>query len=177
MKNTLAATFFSFLAGAAWAALPPSESDDFNGQEAPAFSVKPVKGEEVALKDWKGHPVLVSFFASWCPPCRSEIKELLALNKDYGKDGLRVIGIAMDPLLTPDTVGDVKPLAEKLAITYPVALATKKINDDYHFKGIPTTVLVGPDGKIAKTFYGLHDAKTIGAELKKLLPPPEATAK
>ena len=156
------------------AALSPAESDEFNGQEAPAFSVAPVKGDAVSLREFKGHPVLLNFFASWCPPCREEISNLSDLYKQYSKEGVAVIGIAVDSLLTPETVGDVKPLAEKLAIPYPVAIATEQIGKDYHFKGIPTTVVIDRDGKIAKTFYGYHDGKVIEAAVQKLLSPTES---
>ena len=152
------------------AALRPAESDEFNGQEAPAFSVTPVKGDVVSLKDLKGHPVLLNFFASWCPPCREEIGNLSHLYKKFSKEGVAVVGIAVDSLVTPDSVGDVKPLAEKLAIPFPVAIADEKIAKDYHFKGFPTTVVIDKDGKIAKTFYGYHDDKVIEAAVQKLLP-------
>jgi len=142
------------------AALRPAESNEFNGQEAPAFSVTPVKGDAVSLKDFKGHPVLLNFFASWCPPCREEISSLTHL-----------VGIAVDSLLTPESVGDVKPLAEKLAIPYPVAIATDKIAKDYYFKGIPTIAVIDKDGRIAKMFYGYHDDKVIEAAVQKLLLP------
>jgi peroxiredoxin len=161
-------------APATWAALSPAESDEFNGQEAPAFSLRPVKGDTVSLKDFKGRLLLVNFFASWCPPCRAEIRELSQLHKQYAKQGLSIIGIAVDFVLTPETVGDVAPLVEKLAIPYPVVIASEKTASDFHFKGIPTTILIDKDGKIAKTFYGYHDGKTIEAAVKKLLPPAES---
>ena len=153
------------------AALSPAESDEFNGQEAPAFSVTPVKGDAVSLKDFRGHPVLLNFFASWCPPCREEVSNLSQLYKQHSKEGVVVVGIAVDSLVTPETVGEVKPLAEKLAIPFPVAIANEKIAKDYHFKGFPTTVVIDKDGKIAKTFYGYHDDKVIEAAVQKLLPP------
>ena len=80
----------------------------------------------------------------------------------------------MDSLVTPETVGEVKPLAEKLSIPYPVAIAEEKMAKDYHFKGFPTTVVIDGHGKIAKTFYGYHDGKVIEAAVQKLLPPVES---
>jgi len=61
---TLVCPFLIALPSPTEAALSPAESDEFNGQEAPAFSVTPVKGDAVSLKDFKGHPVLLNFFAS-----------------------------------------------------------------------------------------------------------------
>ena len=170
----LVALIVTAVAPTIWAALSPEVSDAYNGQEAPEFSGHTVKGDSVALKDWKGHVVLVNFFASWCPPCRSEIGQLSQLHGQYSKQGLAVIGFAVDAVETPDTVGDVAPLAKKLSIPYPVAIATEKIGKDYHFKGIPTTVVIDRDGKIAKTFYGYHDGKVIEAAVQKLLSPAES---
>ncbi len=160
---------FGVLPVAVHAALIPGESNELNGQPAPAFSARPVNGGAIALKDHQGQIVLLNFFASWCPPCRAEIGQLSRLQKQYGAKGLRVIGLAVDALWTPETVGDVKPLTEKLAIPYPVALATESITNDYHFKGIPTTIVIGGDGHIAKTLYGYHDGKSLEALVQPLL--------
>src|SRR5881396_521863 len=96
MQIVLTALLVITLQASTWAALSPAESDEFNGQEAPAFSFRPIKGDTVSLKDFKGRLLLVNFFASWCPPCRGEIRELTQLHKQYAKQGLGIIGIAMD---------------------------------------------------------------------------------
>ena len=151
------------------AALSPEESDEYNGQEAKAFEIKTVQGHNFALKENHGHVIIVNFFASWCPPCRSEIGQLTQLHNQYSKQGLLILGFAVDPILTLDTVKDVKPMVENLGIPYSISLATKQIADDYKFKGIPTNILIDKDGKIAKTFYGYQDAKKLEVMIKKLL--------
>lgn len=168
----LALFVFAATLSSAQAALAPEESNEFNRQPAPSFSVRDVKGNPFSLEKCDAPVLLLNFFASWCPPCRTEIGELSRLHKQYAGRGLAVVGLAVDPVMTPDTVGDVGPLVEKLGIPYPVALATPQIAKAYHFKGIPTTMVIGKDRKIIRTFYGYHDGRIFEALVKSLLPPP-----
>lgn len=155
------------------AALIPESDDQFKGKTAPLFSIKSLKGEKISLKDYRGKTVLLNFFASWCPPCRLEMEDLKRLHQQYNGKGLVIIGVAVDPLTTPETVGDVKPLVERLTIPYPVILATAQIGKDYPFEGVPTSFVIGEDGKIKKFLYGYQDGKEMEETLKKLLPATE----
>ncbi len=158
----------------AWAALVPAETDQFNGQEAPDFSAQILTGGTVSLNDYKGRPVLLSFFASWCPPCREEIGELMKINEKYTPSGLAIIGAATDSKLIPDTKKDqerkdVRHLINRLKIPYPVTIADENLMELYKFKGIPTTVFIAGDGKIVKVFYGYHDARQLEGIIETML--------
>ena len=89
-----------------WAALTPAESDKMNGSDAPSFSATTVDGKTISLEDYKGHPILLNFFASWCPPCRQEVGELLKIDEKYASSGLAIIGAATDSKWITDTLPD-----------------------------------------------------------------------
>lgn len=158
-----------------WAALEPDETDRFNGQMAQDFSATSLKGDSISLGKYKGQPVLLNFFASWCPPCRQEIGELMKLYEKYGSHGLQIIGAATDSKMIPETSAakeesDVRKLNERLGIPYPITIADQKLVEAYNFKGIPTTIFINQERKIVKVFYGYHNAEAFEDVLDKLLP-------
>lgn len=167
--------FTASLPHAAEAALNPREVDDYNGKEAPAFVLETLKGEKVALAQWKGHPVVLSYFASWCPPCRAEVGALMKLHEEFAARGLVIVGAAGDRHMIPDTDPaderkDVTEFVEEVKVPYPVSIATDALVADYKLEGIPITVFIGKDGKIAKTLHGLHDLKRLEAIARTLVP-------
>jgi len=160
-------------AGPAWAALAPAETDAFNGQTAPGFIVQTIDGSTIDLKNYRGHPVLLNFFASWCPPCREEITELMKLQQQYAPAGLVIVGVATDAKLIPETSKDqerhdVELLVKRLRIPYPVTIAQEELLRQYNFKGIPTIVFIHKDGQIVKVFYGYHTQEQLEPVVRKL---------
>jgi len=158
----------------AWAALEPAETDEFNGKTATGFSVLTLEGKKISLEEFKGHVLLLSFFASWCPPCQKEIGELMKLREKYRSHGLEIIGAATDSKMIPETTAakeesDVRELQEGLEMPYPVTIADQKLVEAYNFRGIPTTVFIDQEGKIIKVFYGYHDAEAFEHVLDELL--------
>lgn len=154
------------------AAIPPEDSNEFNGQPITEFVLRGSEGSTLDLKKFRGQPLLITFFASWCPPCRAELLQLTKLHEKYAERGLAPFALAVDPFVTPETAKDVRPLVVKLNLPYPVGLATKEIADDFHYKGFPATVLVDRQGKIAGIFFGYHDEDKLAPTIERLLQVP-----
>ncbi len=65
--------------------------------EAPQFELRDINGRIVRLSNYRGKVVLINFWATWCPPCRAEMPDLVRLQREHGKEGLQIIGITYPP--------------------------------------------------------------------------------
>lgn len=131
------------------AAFMACSSDQPPGAFIPAAQFK--------IEDYRGKVVLLNFWATWCPPCRIEIPDLVRLHETFDRDRVAVIGISLDNRGTPQQVeGQLKRAVEQFRITYPIVLDARfELNRQYgSFSGIPTTFLIGTDGKVIKTYSG-----------------------
>jgi thiol-disulfide isomerase/thioredoxin len=145
---------------------PPAASRADDGLE---FSAPGLDGNNIDLSDYRGHPVIVDFWATWCGPCRKQIPELVALYKRYNKSrGLVIIGVSCD-LIQGDGVKAVAPFVEEFRINYPIALADERLVDSMGVEAIPTTLFVGPDGKLVSRIVGAGHAGEITNSAKQLL--------
>lgn len=110
-----------------------------------AFTFPDSKGQQHTLKAYKGKWVLVNFWATWCPPCLEEIPDLIALHEARKNKDFVVIGVAMD-YQNPKQVID---FAENMFISYPIVLGTPKLAAQVGpVRGLPTTYLYNPEGKL-----------------------------
>jgi peroxiredoxin len=129
---------------------------------APDFSLKDLQGEKVSLSDLKGKVVLINFWASWCPQCRNELPGFQKIYEAHKDKGFSIIGIALDDV-TPSSV-------KQLKLTYPVVRADDKVGKDYGgIKGIPTSFLVGRNGRIVKKVRGEYPESILKADLENAL--------
>ncbi|MBI1747872.1 MAG: TlpA family protein disulfide reductase [Acidobacteria bacterium] len=172
-KNVISAVIVIVMAlTLAWlprAALRPEESHELDGKQTKPFHLKSPNNQKIDYTRFEARPTVIGFFASWCPPCRAELTQWSRLHEKYGKQGLVVLAVAVDPLVTPDTVKGVGPLAAELKLPYAVALATDQFAKDYNYKGFPTTIIINADGKIARTFYGYQDLEKFEVVLQKVV--------
>ena len=126
---------------------------------APALAFKLVDshGKTHRLADYQGKWVLVNFWATWCPPCLEEIPDLVSLH-DNKKNNLVVLGIAMD-YRNPK---EVLAYAEQQMISYPIILGDYEMAAQIgQIKGLPTTYLYNPQGKVVAYNVGALSRETV----------------
>jgi peroxiredoxin len=136
------------------------------GAKAPDFELASLDGHKVKLSDYRGKAVLLNFWATWCPPCKIEMPWFVELQKQYAKDGLVVIGVAMDDS-EPQKISE---FAHEMGLNYPVLLGTDQVSDDYgNVQYLPTTFYIDRDGRIVSKAAGLFDRKQVEDDVKKAL--------
>jgi thiol-disulfide isomerase/thioredoxin len=122
------------------------------GGQAPSFTLQDLSGRDVALGSFAGKPVLLNFWATWCPPCNVELPDLQHLATEHG-GCLAVVGIA----LSSGDAADVAAFARARDIGYPLLLGTSAVAEAYHADGIPRSVLLDAGQQIVATWDGVID--------------------
>lgn len=144
----------------------PTDADAV-GKPAPLnFTLKDMNGVNVKLESFKGKIILLNFWATWCPPCKVEIPDLIALQEQYRND-LVVLGFSVD-----DTAEQLRPFAAEYQINYPVlvGLGHENVQEAYGpMWGIPVTVIIDREGRIARKQSGIRTREQIEREIKALL--------
>ena len=172
------ATFLRLVVGLlSWISLPlvvvaelaPEESTEFDGQKVTDFGLQARDGRTLDVRDFQGRPVIVEFFASGSPACRAQLKQLIELHDRYANQGFAIFALAVDSFETPEAAKDVEPLILTMKLPFPVGAATRELANDYHYKGVPATIVLDGEGKIAYIFFGFHEMEQIEPIIKILL--------
>jgi len=133
---------------------------------APDFTLSTTDGKKLKLSDYKGKAVIIDFWATWCPPCRKGIPDLIDLKKKYGKKGFEIIGVSVDQ----DTKLEVAPFIKNYGINYPVVYADGNVVMQYGgINSIPTSFIIDKEGKIVASYVGLISSLTYENHIKKIL--------
>ncbi len=124
-----------------------------------------LSGRKFKPSDYKGKVLLVNFWAAWCTPCQEEIPQFEALQTRYGPQGLQVIGISVE-----DVESELREFCRKKNVNYPVVPGDAKIADAFGgILGLPTTLLIGRDGRIYKKYAGATDFATLESDFMPFL--------
>ena len=140
------------------------------GQQAHDFTLQSLDGKTVHLSDFRGKAVLLNFWATWCEPCKLEMPWFVDLQKQYGAQGLQVVGVAMDDA----DVEDIAKFAKDMNVDYPILVgneaARDSVGNDYGgVPFLPESFFIGRDGKILDKVLGLKSKSDIEDSIKKAL--------
>jgi thiol-disulfide isomerase/thioredoxin len=138
-----------------------------SGASLYAQSLNDLSGKPQSLAQWKGKPLLVNFWASWCAPCVQEMPELSALAAKDGGKHFNVIGIGID------SPSNLVQFTQKTKVSYPLYVGGMGATDlarglGNANGGLPYTVLIGADGQVRKTYLGKLKFDQLRADLAKL---------
>ncbi|MCU1283771.1 MAG: alkyl hydroperoxide reductase [Acidobacteriales bacterium] len=139
---------------------------DLKGKTAPNFELATLDGKKMSLAELKGKAVLLNFWATWCGPCKIEMPWFVDLQKQYGPQGLTIVGIAMDD----SSNEDIAKFAKEMGVNYPILKGKEAVGEAYGgVLGLPTTFYIGRDGKIVDQSAGLVGRKEIEDNIKAAL--------
>ncbi len=117
---------------------------------APDFVLPSIEGQEKSLEDFKGKPLMLHFWATWCPPCREEMLTFQKIYEEFGPSGLTIVAINVGE--SPEKV---KKFIKENGLTFPVLLDSKgEVANRYRVRGLPTTYWIDPSGKIVDLTVG-----------------------
>jgi thiol-disulfide isomerase/thioredoxin len=137
---------------------------------APELSFTDLNGNALHTANYKDKVVLVNFWAAWCKPCAEEVPQFIALQKKYQDQGLRVIGFSVE-----DDATELRDFYRKYQMNYPVVPSDIKIADAFGgVLGLPTTFVIGRDGRIHGKHNGATNFSTLEQEVVALLHTPQS---
>ena len=137
------------------------------GKLAPDFKLSNLEGQSISLSDFRGKPVLLNFWASWCGPCRYEMPFIQEIYEKWSGKGLVILAVNLQ-----ENPSQVKEFVESFGFSFPVLLATnQEVSLAYNIRGIPATFFIDKDGIIQDIKIGAFAGKTeIESRLSKIMP-------
>lgn len=154
-------------------AMPPNP---LLGKPAPGFTLVDLQGKKVSLADYKGRPVMVNFWATWCGPCKFEIPWLTQLRTQYAPQGFEILGVSSDQL-DPDAKAEadkqkmaIAAAAQKLKINYPVLIGGDSITQLYGgIDLLPQSFYIDRKGTVVAVVTGAGSKDEAEADIKKAM--------
>ncbi len=135
------------------------------GQVAPDFTLKDLNGRTITLSELRGHPVLINFWATWCPPCREEMPVLQTMWTRYRDQGF--VLLAIDVQEPPNVV---ESFVRRQGLDFYILLDTRgDVSTRYRIRGFPTSFFVDREGVIRAYHPGSMDESTAERYIKRIV--------
>jgi len=118
----------------------------------PGYKMKTLAGKRISLKDYRGSPLLLNFWATWCAPCRKEFPIIKEIENKFGKDGLVVLAINVDDTRT---ISAVKSFVSAHSLNFTIPLdPNRKLLNNFRGSALPLTVLIDASGNVVRIYTG-----------------------
>ncbi len=148
----------------AFTGIPNLTEAPLAGYLAPDFTLPTSYGESLTLSDLRGQPVVLNFWATWCPPCRAEMPDLQAASRQFNG---RVVFLGIDQ---GESAAEVSRFRDEYGITYPLLVdADSRVNDEYGIRALPTTIFVDAEGVVSEVYSGILNQAILENRLQRLL--------
>lgn len=122
------------------------------GLLAPDFSLETLEGTTVSLAEYRGRPVLINFWASWCPPCRSEMPAMEKMYREFKSTGFEILAVNVT---NQDRLSDARTFVSQHQLSFPIPLdRTGEVSELYQISSLPTSFFVDEQGIIQKVIIG-----------------------
>lgn len=162
-------------AAGVWSRAAVAQSADLEpGRPAPTFDLARLEGGRVMLAEFRGHPVVINFWATWCTPCRVEMPMLIGAWQEHRGRALEIVAIN---LTDQERRKDVRQFVEQLKLPFYVALDERgRVRERYGLMSLPTTVFVDSAGTVRAVHAGPLSERNLADGLAAIVPSPTRAA-
>jgi cytochrome c biogenesis protein CcmG/thiol:disulfide interchange protein DsbE len=150
------------------AGMPSTDAGEKVGQPADlGYTLQDMHGAQVSLASYKGRPLMINFWATWCAPCKSEIPWFIEFKNAHAADGLEILGVSVD-----DPAEDLRRFATDMKMNYPVLLG---LNQDAMLAAyeaevtVPVTWFIRKDGTIQSRNVGISSREYFASQIQAIL--------
>ena len=135
------------------------------GRAAPDFALQLLDGSRMTLSGLRGKPVILNFWATWCPPCRTEMPDLQAVWQEHQSEGVVIVGVDLGE--DPATV---QSYVSRVGVTYPIALdIDQRVGETYGTGSLPTTYFIDRNGTVRDRYTGGMNKRVMVSKLGSIL--------
>lgn len=166
-SNVLIIILLVTLAASLLSAPGPVDAAPRPGQRAPYFKVVSTEEQTISQENYRGHVLIIDFFATWCLPCRRSVPHLVEMNRKYGRQGLQILGLSVGE----EGERAVKAFTNEFRVNYPLALAGDSTTADFGVRSVPIMYLIDTKGRIVEVYRGYSSemARSMEQSIRRLL--------